>query len=176
MMDEIRTERLRLIPLTLNLLRSYITDPAKVERKLMLEVSRDIVSDRLNRAIKMKLSRMEQVDPSEHVWYTYWLIVVEDDQYGAGLAGYKGLPDDQGEIEIGYGIEDAYRNRGYMTEAVKGLIQWAFQDGRCRAVIAPDTKKWNQASNRVLEKAGMRVYGETDNAFDWRVDKEISAA
>jgi len=89
------------------------------------------------------------------------------------LAGFKGVPDDQGKTEIGYGIDAAYRSRGYMTEAVKGLIEWAFQDVRCRAVIAPDTKRWNVASNRVLEKAGMRVYNETEEALDWRVDKVV---
>jgi RimJ/RimL family protein N-acetyltransferase len=60
-----------------------------------------------------------------------------------------------------------------MTEAVKGLIEWAFQDTRCRAVIAPDTKRWNVASHRVLEKVGMRVYNETEEALDWRVDKVV---
>jgi len=172
-MMEIQTERLRLIPLTLDQLRCYVVVPEDLERELGLEVSRGIVTDRLCRAIEMKVSKMERVDPSEHCWYTYWLIVVKDRQYGAGLAGFKGVPDAQGKTEIGYGIDAAYRSRGYMTEAVKGLIEWAFQDVRCRAVIAPDTKRWNVASNRVLEKAGMRVYNETEEALDWRVDKVV---
>jgi RimJ/RimL family protein N-acetyltransferase len=175
-MVELHTERLRLIPLTVEQLQCYITDPGEVEQELGVEVSKDIVTTRLCRAIEMKVSNMKQIDPLEHVWYTYWLIVVEDDQYGAGLAGYKGLPDNQGEAEIGYGIASAYRNKGYMTEAVRGLIEWAFQDQRCRAVIARDTKKSNKASNRVLEKAGMRVYNETEDALDWRVDKAVRAA
>jgi ribosomal-protein-alanine N-acetyltransferase len=170
---EIITERLRLIPLTLDQLRNYLADPGEVERQLKLEVSRDILTDRLRRAIEMKVAKMERADRAEHAWYTYWLIVVEEQHYGAGLAGYKGLPDEHGEIEIGYGIDGAYRNRGFMTEAVRGLIAWAFQDESCTAVIAPDTKRWNKASNRVLEKAGMRVYNETEGALDWRVDRQI---
>ena len=170
---EISTERLRLIPLTLNQLRRYIPAPEDLEQELGFEVSRDIVTDRLRRAIAMKLTKMERVDPSEHNWYTYWLIEVKDGQYGAGLAGFKGLPDEEGKTEIGYGIDPAYRNTGYMTEAVKGLIGWAFQDPGCRTVMAPDTKKVNVASNRVLEKAGMRVYNETEDAFDWKVDKVV---
>ena len=51
------------------------------------------------------------------------------------------------------------------------MIKWAFQDTRCRAILAPDTKRWNIASHHVLEKAGMRVYGETEDAADWRIDK-----
>jgi ribosomal-protein-alanine N-acetyltransferase len=172
---EITTERLMLIPLTLDQLRRYIPAPDELEQELGFKVSRDIVTDRLRRAISMKLAKMERADPMEHDWYTYWLIVIKDGPYGAGLAGFKGLPDKEGKTEIGYGIDPAVRNAGYMTEAVKGLIGWAFQDPRCRTIIAPDTKKANTASNRVLEKVGMRVYNETDDAFDWRIDNEETA-
>jgi RimJ/RimL family protein N-acetyltransferase len=170
---EIQTERLKLIPLSLDQLRCYIANPKVLGHEVGVEVSHDIVTDRLRRAIDMKISKMEQAVPSEHLWYTYWLIIVKDKSYGAGLAGFKGVPDQQGQTEIGYGIDPAYRSQGYMTEAVKGLIEWAFQDTRCRAVIAPDTKRWNVASHRVLEKVGMRVYNETEEALDWRVDKVV---
>lgn len=169
---EISTERLRLIPLTLDQLRCYIPTPEDLEQGLGVKISRDIVTDRLRRAVSMKLVKMERADPLEHNWYTYWLIVVKDGSYGAGLAGFKGLPDEEGKVEIGYGIDPAYGNTGYTTEAVRGLIRWAFQDPRCRTVIAPGTKKINTPSIRVLEKAGMRVYNETEDALDWKVDKE----
>ncbi len=168
---QIQTERLRLIPLTLVQLQNYIANPEVLEQELGFEISRQIVTERLRRAIALKIAKMERVVPAEHEWYTYWLIVVKHSPFGAGLAGFKGLPDPQGQTEIGYGIDPAYQNQGYMTEAVKGLIEWAFQDTRCRAVIAPDTKKWNVASNHVLKKVGMRVYGETEEALDWRIDK-----
>ena len=70
-------------------------------------------------------------------------------------------------------MDPAYRSTGYTKEAVKGLIGWAFQFPGCRTVIAPDTKKGNVASNRVLEKAGMHVYNETEDAYDWKIDKGI---
>jgi nucleoside-diphosphate-sugar epimerase len=174
-MTLIQTGRLQLIPLTLEQLQNYITNPTKLEQKLGFAVSREIVTDRLRRAIAMKVGKMERVPPLEHEWYTYWLIVLKDQPFGAGLAGFKGLPDAQGQAEIGYGIDPICQNKGYMTEAVKALIEWAFQDARCRAVIAPDTKKWNTASNHVLKKAGMQVYGETKDALDWRMDEEEQA-
>lgn len=171
MLTEILTRRLRLIPLSLEQLRCYILNPEVLERELGLAVSRDIVTDRLRRAVGMKIRKMEAADSSEHAWYTYWLIVIKEDNFGAGLAGFKGVPGDQGQVEVGYGIDLVCRNQGYMTEAVKALIEWAFQDTRCKAVIAPDTKKGNAASNSVLKKVGMRVYNETEESFDWRVDK-----
>ena len=168
---EIQTERLLLLPLSLEQLESYLANPEPLEQGLGLKVSREVVTDRLQRAIAIKLAKMRRAAPAEHAWYTYWLIVITASRFGAGLAGFKGLPDAQGQVEIGYGIDPACRNQGYMTEAVKGLIAWAFQDARCQAVIAPDTKRWNVASQHVLEKVGMRVFGETQEALDWRIDK-----
>jgi ribosomal-protein-alanine N-acetyltransferase len=112
---EIQTERLRLIPLSSSQLQCYVAAPEVLEREFGFGVSRDIVTDRLCRAIEMKVSKMERVDPAEHAWYTYWLLIVEDRPCGVGLAGFKGVPDDQGTIEIGYGMDPAYRSRGYMT-------------------------------------------------------------
>jgi ribosomal-protein-alanine N-acetyltransferase len=91
--------------------------------------------------------------------------------YGAGLAGFKGVPDGQGEVEIGYGIDPACQGQSYATEAVRALIAWAFQSPECTSVIAPNTKRSNIASNRVLGKVGMRIYAETAEAISWRIDK-----
>jgi len=170
---EIETERLRLIPLSMDQLQCCIGNPEAVEEEFGIEVSREIVTDRLRRAIGMKVAKMKCAAPSDHEWYTYWLIVVKVSRYGAGLVGFKGIPDRKGQVEIGYGIDPGYRNKGYMSEAVKRMIEWAFEDRRCRAVIAPDTKRWNVASHRVLEKVGMQVYSETETALDWRIDKAI---
>jgi len=174
-MLEIRTRRLRLIALPLSQLRLYVAAPRQLERELGVSVSRGIINAPLRRAIDMKTSKMELAEDQEHPWYTYWLIVVADEPYGAGLAGFKGPPNDQGEVEIGYGIDPAYRSKGYMTEAVRALIGWAFQHPRCRSIVAPGTRRENIASNRVLEKVGMRVSGETDEALDWRLDKDGSS-
>jgi ribosomal-protein-alanine N-acetyltransferase len=168
---EIRTERLRLVALTLNQLKLYADAPHQLEQELGFRVSHDTVTSPLRRAIDMKVHKMERAAEPEHPWYTYWLIVIAEQSYGAGLAGFKGLPNACGEVEIGYGIDPACRNEGYTTEAAKGLIDWAFQDPRCTS-IAADTGKTNVASNRVLEKLGMHVYGETDDALHWRLDRD----
>ena len=56
---EITTEQLKLIPLTMEQLRCYIPAPEQLEQELGCEVSRDIVTDRLRRAIGMKIVKME---------------------------------------------------------------------------------------------------------------------
>jgi ribosomal-protein-alanine N-acetyltransferase len=170
-MPDIQTERLNLIPLTLRQLSLYLADPQRLERELGLSISRSILTERVRRAIEIKVSKMTQAEENTHVWYTYWLVVVTQEPFGAGLAGFKGYPDEDGEVEIGYGIDPSYQGKGYTTEAVQALIAWALGEPDCKSVIAPDTKKWNIASNRILEKVGMHVYNETDDALFWKIDE-----
>ncbi len=175
-MCEIRTERQRLVALTEEQLSLYLAAPQELEQELGFPVSRRIVTDRVRGAIGKKLSKMALADETDHPWVTYWLVVIDslagDGPFGAGLLGFKGCPDRNGEVEIGYGLDPDYQNKGHITEAVRAMIAWAFQDPQCTSVIAPNTQRVNLASNRVLAKVGMRVYAETDDALFWRIDRE----
>ncbi len=175
--ETIRTDRISLQSLTVPQLQAYLDDPVGLEQELGFSVSRQVVTEVVQRAIERKLVKMKAANVLNHAWFTYWLLVVpaigaEDGQnFGAGLLGFKGLPDIMGQVEIGYGIDPAYQGQGYTTEGVRALVAWAFQDPRCRAVIAPNTAKDNLASNRVLAKVGMIIEHEGEFTNDWRLDK-----
>ena len=83
-------------------------------------------------------------------------------------------PELDGEVEIGYGISEAWRNNGYATEAARAAVQFAFdQAGQDRlvAIVKPE----NVASRRVIEKLGFGNCGVrtvpdengVDCAFDY---------
>jgi [ribosomal protein S5]-alanine N-acetyltransferase len=57
--------------------------------------------------------------------------------------------------EIGYWLGEAYWGRGLTTEAVRGVVEWAF-DNFDLARIYAGILEWNPASARVLEKAGFQ--------------------
>jgi ribosomal-protein-alanine N-acetyltransferase len=121
-MKFLETERLRLFPMDCSQWRMYLEDPCGLEGGLGFSVSRAILTDRVRRAILMKLEKMAHAEDSRHGWYTYWLIVLKKPPFGAGMAGFKGFPDERGEAEIGYGIDPAYEHRGIMTETVKDRL------------------------------------------------------
>ena len=166
----LRTQRLSLIALDAGQLRAFLDAPEKLEAELGLTLSRAVVTGAVRGAIAIKLARMERMDARHHPWFTYWLVVEESLRFGAGLVGYKGLPDHNGEIEIGYGIDPAYQNKGYITEAVQALVRWAFHQPACQAVAAQVIK--NPASERVLEKAGFRLVSILEGESSWRLTKE----
>jgi ribosomal-protein-alanine N-acetyltransferase len=172
----LETSRLSLIPLSRRHLQQYLDDPAALEMELGHPVSRGIVTDRVCRAIEMKLSKMTAVEEIRHAWFTYWLLVIKDVSFGAGLAGFKGSPDEHGEAEIGYGIDPAFQGKGYMTEAAKALIAWAFREPGCLAVVARDVMRWNIASQKVLDRVGMKVYEGKDETLSYRISRAGSEA
>jgi ribosomal-protein-alanine N-acetyltransferase len=171
-MNAVQTDRLELIPLNAVRLRWYLEDPARLEAELHMPLSRSILTPRVRRAIGLKLARMDAAEEAKHIWFTYWLIVVRSVPFGAGLAGFKGSPDPNGEVEIGYGIDPEYQHRGYMTEAVKAMTSWALGDEICRSVVALDVDKTNTASRRVLENAGMSKFVESKDTVYYRVRRK----
>ena len=169
--SKLETERLHLLALTADQLALALEAPERLEQELGVPLSREQFSEPVPRAIGMKLSKMSEANEDVHPWTTYWLIVIAADPYGAGMAGFKGEPDEEGAVEIGYGIDVAYRRQGYMTEAVQALIAWAFADPACRAVTAQGVLRSNTGSQRVLLNAGLHVYNEDVDTQDWRIDK-----
>ena len=78
----------------------------------------------------------------------------------------RGLNTD-GSVEIGYGISKEFCGKGYATEAVNAVVDWAMeQSGIAR--IEAETDPDNTASQRVLEKCGFiptDVIGEEGPRF-----------
>ena len=65
--------------------------------------------------------------------------------------------------EIGYWLGEAFWGRGVMTEVVRALTQWAFDNFNLSRIYA-GVLEWNPASIRVLEKAGYQFEGRLRKA------------
>lgn len=82
-----------------------------------------------------------------------------DDGMAIGGVGCKGMPSDDGRVEIGYGLVPSARGHGYATEAVLGLLEWLRDEG-VRDVVA-ECDVGNVASRAVLNRCG---FGESEGA------------
>jgi [ribosomal protein S5]-alanine N-acetyltransferase len=166
-MFSISTPRLNLVPLTETQLRLALAHSEQLSEQLGCTLDGEAISDASRRAIHVKLDKMEQAPEITHRWYTYWLLVIRERAVGVGMVGFKGAPGSDGEVEIGYGISPAYQGHGYMTEAVRGLVGWAFQQPECHSVRA-ETLRTNVPSHRVLQKSEFQIFRETQLEIFWR--------
>ncbi len=77
-----------------------------------------------------------------------------------GGVGFFGPPRD-GRVEIGYGIVESRRRRGYATEAVTAMLDYAFtRPGVIEVVATADLD--NPASIRVLDKSGLSYQSQAE--------------
>ncbi len=119
--------------------------------------------------INMFVAELE--NEPERLGWGVWMIVHSESGKTIGDAGFKGRPDRIGVVEIGYGIVAEAQNQGFATEAVKGLVDWAFQTGEVVKVIA-ECAKDNNASIKVLEKVGMHQTGTEGELLFWALEKD----
>jgi RimJ/RimL family protein N-acetyltransferase len=88
----------------------------------------------------------------EHGVSTTWLVL--RDGVVIGDCGLHGPPDEEGEVEIGYGLAEPFRGRGYGTELARALSDWVLAQPGVRRVVARNVLAGNAASRVVLERAG----------------------
>ncbi len=165
------TERLKIFPLTYEEVILYKDNRNVLERNLGLKESNSGHAAHFIDMLENKLLPLLKDKKDDYNFNTIWLAADNNENAIVCDYGIKGVPDINDEIEIGYGTQEQYQGKGYMTEAIKGFINWVSGRGDIRAVIA-ETDKGNIPSVRVLEKNKFLMYKETDTAYWWRKENE----
>jgi len=156
----IQTERLDLIPATLDILKADREDRRELARLLSAAVPGSWPPPLLDDRTLEEFIRMveENADPRFVTWY--W---VRDDQEEGGrvLVGSGGSASapDPGTVFIGYSVLDEFQCRGYATEAVRHIVPAAFALPGVRRIMAT-TYPELVGSIRVLEKNGFTSAGK----------------
>jgi RimJ/RimL family protein N-acetyltransferase len=95
-----------------------------------------------------------------------------------GWGGYKGPPDADGTVEIGYEIAASCRGRGLATDAARTMVTEAFADPAVHRVIAHTLPEHN-ASNHILRKLGFVFAGDALDrdtpAWRWSAERAGSS-
>lgn len=148
----IETARLTLRPLTMTddgAIYAYCSDP-EVSKYVLFETHKTIEDSRV--FLRLVLAEYAEGKPS--------VLGIELKENGKfiGTIGYLNWNDDHKRIEIGYAISRTFWNKGYVTEAVKGLINHLFTNSDLIRIEAR-CKVENIGSSRVMEKAGMKFEG-----------------
>lgn len=155
---ELETERLTIIPLTLEQLRLLAMDMAAFEKRLALRYDAEPIEGFIREYLGDQIQIIEK-DASQWLWTAFWLIVRKADRVAVGSIAFKGKPDATGTVEIGYGLAPQHEHRGYMTEAAGVVTDWALAKGGAGRVIAQtDIDGTGPASQRILKRIGYERY------------------
>lgn len=83
-----------------------------------------------------------------------WAVVLRAEGTLIGYVGFKYL-EQTPEIELLYGIDAPYWNKGYTTEAARACLRYIFENTEHRRIVALAEPE-NVGSWRVMEKLGMK--------------------
>ena len=87
-----------------------------------------------------------------------FVFVIHFDGQFAGLAGFKSIDKDNKKTEIGYWLSEGFQKKGLMTESVKYLIKFAFEEldiNRIQIKCAVG----NTPSSNIPKKLGFKFEG-----------------
>lgn len=168
----IQTSRLQLLPCTLQYFEALLHGNEALAQILGADVP-----EQWTEFPEMVLVAYDKLrnDPSLLGWFFYLALHKEDNRL-IGIAGFKGRPNAQGIVEIGYEVSAAYREQGYATEMAGTLIRFAFSHPYVTKVIAHTEEEYNAAVT-VLQKSGMRFAGEINGReagelWRWEISRE----
>ncbi len=187
------TPRLELVSLTLDEFALYLSDVDAFADALRLAEPPSEPDAETSAAFNWLFENALALDAASLCWSTLWAAILRDENRVVGFLCFKGPPRPffdfletapdfkagveiaernaalTAVVEIGYGVDEAFRGRGFATEAVGALVDWGRGREDVGAFLA-ETLTANLPSRRVLEKCGFRRCAESSDALFWRVD------
>jgi len=175
----IESERLKLLPLTHQQLLLLKQDRNLMEASLGLNPSAMLVDPlylhEINDALDNFWLPNTLAYPDKYHWYTDWELVLRSTNTSIGGIGFAGYPSENGEAEIGYMIDGNHHHKGFATEALRTMINWAFTNDFVNAIIV-HTYSDNLPSRRLLDKCGFDQVEDVDGLLTYRLNRQKNSA
>ncbi len=109
--------------------------------------------------------------PEKRQFCTEWQMARRDG-VPVGSLCFKGPPEG-GEVEIGYGVDEACRGLGYATEAAKVAVNWAFYSLPELYYVTAEAESDNAASRAVLQKLGFVPAGRGTEGDRYELERPM---
>lgn len=154
--------KLRLINCSPEILESILAGDEELSETLNVNIAENWTTfgDEVFRQALLQIEK----DPMSQKWQTYLAILIENNTL-IGNGGFKGPPDENSTVEIGYEIAKAYQENGYGTEMAIQLVNKAFRDVSVIRIIAHTLEK-NNNSTAILKKCGFKSAGKLEDPED----------
>ena len=163
-MDSIRSERLELVSISPEFIDALLAKrrgQAESEATLKLPDSWPDAHDRGFLTFRLRQMRER---PEIQEWFVYAVVLPDGKRPMIGHTGFHGPPGVNAvkapdAVEVGYSVFEPYRRRGYATEVVRTLIEWASREHGIRRFIASISPE-NKPSLALVRRLGFTHIGQ----------------
>ncbi|KOF57793.1 MULTISPECIES: GNAT family N-acetyltransferase [Clostridium] len=167
-LKNIVTDRLILIPITLQVAEALINGDNSEILKLGVKANKDWPTNDTMDILPIIVETLRNNAPSG---FETWMIERKDSKEIIGDIGFHGIPDENGEVEIGYGLVENERRKGFGFEAAREIMDFAIAHKAVK-VIKADCLINNLPSARILEKLEMKEVNRDDELIYWKYNKD----
>lgn len=169
----INTDRLILMPVTLEIIRLLLNGNIEEIEKLGVKTGGKWPETDIFHILPIVNKELEKY--KYPTGFEFWMIIKKENMTIIGDIGFHGQPDDDGEVEIGYGLIEDERRKGYTFEALQAMINWAKKQDNVKSIIA-DCLIENVSSACILGKVGFKEIKRDEKMIYWKltVNKRIS--
>jgi RimJ/RimL family protein N-acetyltransferase len=124
------------------------------------------LADELENYLIFRLAQL-RVDPALRLWLARAMVLTDADgtRRVVGSIGFHGPPDAAGRLEVGYSVDPPFRRRGYASESVKALFDWANREHGVTRFVASISPQ-NDASLGLAAGLGFHKVGEQMDEID----------
>jgi len=68
--------------------------------------------------------------------FEFWMIVKNENMQVIGDIGFHGKPNEKGEVEVGFGLVEHERGKGFGFEALKAIMNWLDSQDSAKVIKA----------------------------------------
>ena len=170
----IHTQRLRLMTIEEKHLAAIISEPGSLGGLLKITIPEQWPEH--PEAYRHAMSLLKQQPLLPHSGWWLYLFINPELKALVGCGGFKSAPDADGVVEVGCEIAPAFRRQGFATEAMRGLVGYAFTRPEVSAIDGY-SKPIKCAQSELMRDLGMTRIGEaTDKVagkvWNWRVTRD----
>ncbi len=166
----LKTSRLDLFPLSWKELEYLTTNIAFFEKSVSYIYDGEEMTGILKDIFMSQIPKIK-MNSKDYELLTFWMIVLRKKNTIIGSISFKGLKSIENSLELGYGLNKKYHNKGYITEAINAFIDYGHVTYHAEAIIA-QTLRTNIASQKALLKNNFLKFKETQKYCFYKHTKD----
>ena len=166
---KILTSRLTLQLLTLEQAELFFLGNNLLEQNLHLPNDNRIIDAHFKEVAETIFLPKLRIDEANAIFHSFFILIENTSQEIVGEIGCHLIPNENGEVEIGYSTQAHFQNKRFMSEAVGGFSKFLLSFDNVNVILA-ETDESNVASQKVLTNNNFILTKETDTTCFWKLN------
>ncbi|TXC92083.1 GNAT family N-acetyltransferase [Metabacillus litoralis] len=171
-MIEILTNRLMIVPCSLDIAKSLVFHRKELEKRSPIEIPSYWPTSVVRGFIPYYIESMERMEKEEKdLDCGFWLIILYEQKKIIGDLLMKGKPEKEGEVELSYHIDGDNIDETIAYEAIDAFIDWLTYQQAVKKIIM-ECEVEHQQTIKLYNKLGFICKKKDGDFLTWEIQKK----